>query len=305
MTAKGGRARDAAPALPAGAGRRRGWLATWRPGHGWTLVQIAALGWLALCVLLALFADVLSPYGLTEIDLRARIEPPVFLGGSWAHPLGTDDLGRDMFTRLIHSIRISILVAIAGTLIGAVIGTVLGFLAAQLGGIVDDLVMLLVDTQAALPFMIIALMLIALFGTSLALFVVIVGIYGWERYARIARGLALSARERGYVTAARAYGAPPAYIYRKHILPNVSSALIVNATLNFPEIILVESALSFLGLGIQPPMSSLGNMLAFGREYLLSAWWIAVLPGLVIVLTALAVSVLGDRLRDRLDSKLR
>ncbi|MCR9121027.1 MAG: ABC transporter permease [Phyllobacteriaceae bacterium] len=273
--------------------------------HRWTIAQIGAAAWLALCVFLALFADLLSPYDLTAIDLRARMEPPVLLGGSWAHPLGTDDLGRDMFTRLVHSIRISILVAIVGTLIGAVIGTALGFLAAQVGGLVDDLVMLLVDVQAALPFMIIALMLIALFGTSLTLFIAIVGIYGWERYARIARGLALSARERGYVTAARAYDAPAIHIYRRHILPNVASALIVNATLNFPEIILVESALSFLGLGIQPPMSSLGNMLAFGREYLLSAWWIAVLPGLVIVLTALAVSILGDRLRDRLDPKLK
>ena len=264
-----------------------------------------ALGWLALCLIAAIFADFLAPYDFTSIDLRSRIQPPLFFGGQGNHWLGTDDLGRDLYSRLLHSIRISIFVALLGTVIGAVIGTFLGFLAAHMGGLVDDAVMLLIDAQAALPFMVVALLLIALFGSSLSLFIVIVGIYGWERYARLARGLALSARERGYVTAARVFDASPFYIYWRHVLPNTASALIVNATLNFPEIILLESALSFLGLGIQPPMSSLGNMLGYGREYLLSAWWIAVLPGLVIVLTALAVSILGDHLRDRLDPDLQ
>ena len=273
-----------------------------RPGRSVALTF--AIGWLAICVIAAIGADILAPYDFTAIDLRSRLAPPVLLGGSIDHWLGTDDLGRDIYSRLLHSIRISIFIALAGTVIGAVIGTALGFLAAHMRGVVDDAVMLLIDAQAALPFMVIALLIIALFGTSLTLMVVVVGIYGWERYARLARGLALSARERGYVVAARVFDARPWHIYVRHILPNTASALIVNATLNFPETILLESALSFLGLGIQPPLSSLGNMLGFGREYLLSAWWIAVLPGLVIVLTALAVSILGDWLRDRLDPRL-
>lgn len=273
-----------------------------RSGRSFSLY--AAVSWLGICVVAAVFSDVLAPYEFTAIDLRARIEPPIFFGGSIDHWLGTDDLGRDIYSRLLHSIRISIFIALLGTVIGAVLGTTLGFIAAHMRGIVDDAVMLLIDTQAALPFMIIALLVIALFGASLPLFVAIVGIYGWERYARLARGLALSAGELGYVTAARVFDASPMYIYVRHILPNTASVLIVNASLNFPETILLESALSFLGLGIQPPMSSLGNMLGYGREYLLSAWWIAVLPGLVIVFTGLAISIVGDQLRDHLDPKL-
>ena len=265
---------------------------------------VLAIGWLAFCCIAAVLADILAPYDIAAIDLRSRLTPPVFLGGSFEHWLGTDDLGRDLYSRLLHSIRISIFVALAGTMIGAVIGTSLGFLAAYAGGLVDDFVMLLIDTQAALPFMIVALLVIALFGTSLTLFVIVVGIYGWERYARLARGLALSIQRRGYVTAAYAFGAGPVRVYLRHVLPNAAAALIVNATLNFPETILLESALSFLGLGIQPPMSSLGNMLGYGREYLLSAWWIAVLPGVLIVVTALSVSIIGDALRDRLDPKV-
>ena len=268
------------------------------------LLLFLSVSWLLLCIGIAVFAEFISPHDFTAIDLRARTLPPVFMGGTFDHLLGTDDLGRDVMSRLFFSIRISIVVALIGTVIGAVIGTALGFLAAHFGGIVDDVVMLLVDVQAALPFMMVALFITAMFGSSIVLFVVVVGIYGWERYARLARGLALSVRERGYVVAARAYDAHPVRIYRRHILPNVLSALIVNATLNFPEIILLESALSFLGLGIQPPMSSLGNMLGLGREYLLSAWWIAVLPGVVIIITGLAVSVVGDYLRDRFDPKL-
>ena len=266
--------------------------------------MILAVGWLALCVFIAVFADLISPYDYAEVDLRARALPPVFIGGTFAHPLGTDDLGRDVMSRLFFSIRISIFVALIGTLIGAVLGTMLGFLAAHFGGVVDDLITLLIDVQAALPFMMVALLITAMFGSSIVLFIVVVGIYGWERYARLARGLALSAKERGYVTAARSYDASPIRIYWRHILPNILSALFVNATLNFPEIILLESALSFLGLGIQPPLSSLGNMLGLGREYLLSAWWIAVIPGIVIILTGLAVSVIGDHLRDLYDPKL-
>ena len=262
--------------------------------------------WIAAMVVISVGADWLAPYDYAAMDLRARLQPPVFMaGGSWAHPLGTDDLGRDVLSRLFHSIRISLLVALLGTVIGAVLGTAVGLLAARCRGWVDDVVMAFIDFQAALPFLILALAAIALLGNSFVLFVAVMGIYGWERYARIVRGLTFAAQAQGYAVALRTIGASSWRIYLAHILPNVASAIIVNMTLNFPETVLLETSLSFLGLGIQPPMTSLGNMVGFGRDYLLTAWWIAVCPSAVIFLTTLAFSLLGDRLRDRLDPTLR
>ena len=146
--------------------------------------------------------------------------------------------------------------------------------------------------------------MLAFFGNSLTLFIAVIGLYGWERYARIARAMTLAAKTDGYAMAMETLGAGFGRLYGRHILPNIASALIVNMTVNFPETILMESALSFLGLGIQPPLTSLGNMLGFGRDYLTSAWWIAVFPGLTIVVTVLAMSILGDWIRDRLDPTL-
>ncbi len=147
--------------------------------------------------------------------------------------------------------------------------------------------------------------MIAFFGNTLTLFVVVVGLYGWQTYARLARGMAMSVTRRGYITAVVAIGARPLRVYLRHVLPNIAGVLIVNATIGFPEVILLETALSFLGLGIQPPLSSLGDMLSYGRSYLGNAWWIAVLPGVVLSLTTLAVSLIGDWVRDRLDPTLR
>ena len=263
-----------------------------------------ALTWLALLLIVVVFADFLTPHDVMRSDLRARLQPPLFFGGSIDHPLGTDELGRDMFSRHLASIRVSMLVAFAGTVIGAVLGTALGMLAAAHGGFVDDVIMMLVDVQAALPFIILALAVIAFLGSGLALFIVVVGLYGWERYARIARGLTLAAREDGYATASAHLGAGPLRVYVQHILPNIVSALVVAFTVNFPETMLLETSLSFLGLGIQPPATSLGTMLGDGRDYLTTAWWIAVAPGVVIALTGIAVSVIGDWLRDRFDPAL-
>ncbi|MEO1845851.1 MAG: ABC transporter permease [Pseudomonadota bacterium] len=268
-------------------------------------ILISAM-WIVFMVLVAVLADVIAPYDYKHMDLLDRLRPPIWLeNGAWAHPLGTDDLGRDMLSRIIFSIRISLFVALLGTFIGAVLGTSLGFAAAHFRGRVDDLIMILIDFQAALPFLILALAVLAFFENSFLLFVLVMGIYGWERYARIVRGLALSASSTGYAVAVRVLGASPARIYLRHILPNVASAIIVNMTLNFPETILVETSLSFLGLGIQPPLTSLGNMVGFGRDYLLTAWWIVVLPSFVIFVTSLAFSLLGDWLRDILDPTLR
>jgi peptide/nickel transport system permease protein len=268
---------------------------------------LAGLGivWLGATVAIALSVDLIAPYPYAQIDLRARLAPPVFLGGEITHILGTDELGRDVMSRLFYSIRMSLLVAMLGTAIGAVLGTCLGFLAAHFRGWVDDAVMVLVDFQASMPFMIIALSVLAFFGNSLPLFIALMGLFGWERYTRLVRGMTLSAGQHGYAVAVRQLGASPWRIYGRHILPNIASALIVNVTLNFPEHIILETGLSFLGLGVQPPLTSLGNMVGHGREYLQSAWWIAVFPGLAIVLTTLSMSIVGDWLRDRLDPTLR
>ncbi|MBU8541552.1 ABC transporter permease [Falsiroseomonas tokyonensis] len=266
---------------------------------------IFGLLWLSLMLATALLADVISPYAYTALDLRNRLSPPIGMGGTWLHPLGTDELGRDVLARLIYSIRMSLLIAFGATLIGAVIGTTLGFLAAHFRGFVEQVVLALVDFSASLPFLILALSVLAFFGNSMVLFICLLGFHAWERYARIARGLAISASGQGYAAAVRQLGASPWRIYGRHVLPNIASTLIVSMTLAFPEIILLESGLSFLGLGVQPPATSLGSMVGYGREYLTRAPWILLAPAFTIILTTLSVSLLGDWLRDRLDPTLR
>jgi peptide/nickel transport system permease protein len=264
-----------------------------------------AISWLGLMLFVALTADLISPYPYTALDLRNRLTPPVGLGGTWLHPLGTDELGRDVLSRLIASIRVSLLIAFGATIIGAVIGTTLGFLAAHFRGLLEQAVLALVDFFASIPFLILALAVLAFFGNSLVLFVCLLGLHAWERYARIARGLAISGSAQGYAAAVRQLGASPFRLYLRHVLPNIASTLIVSMTLAFPEIILLESGLSFLGLGVQPPNTSLGNMVGYGREYLTRAPWILLCPAIVITVTTLSVSLLGDWLRDRLDPTLR
>lgn len=266
---------------------------------------VFALCWLALMLGVALLAEWITPYSITALDLRSRLAPPVFMGGTWLHPLGTDELGRDVLSRLIVSIRISLLIAFGAAMISAALGVTMGFLAAHFRGLAEQAVLALVDFQAAMPFLILALSVLAFFGNSLTLFVCLLGLHGWERYARIARGLAVSAGAQGYAAAVKQLGATPWRVYGRHVLPNIASTLIVSMTLAFPEIILLESGLSFLGLGVQPPQTSLGNMVGYGREYLTRAPWILLSPSLVIVLTTLSVSLLGDWLRDRLDPTLR
>lgn len=257
--------------------------------------------WLVAMVLVALFADQLRPYGITAMDLTNRLATP----GNAKHWLGTDELGRDVLARLIQSVRVSLVIAFSATIISAVFGTALGFAAAKFRGAVEHVVLVLADFQAALPFLIMSLAVLAFFGSSMLLIVCLMGFYGWERYARIARGLAISASAQGYAAAVVQLGATPFRVYFRHILPNVASTLIVSMTLTFPEIILMESGLSFLGLGVQPPETSLGNMVGFGREYLTRAPWIMLAPAVVIMLTTLSISLVGDWLRDKLDPTVR
>jgi len=267
------------------------------------LVRLCAC-WTVVVLLVAISADFISPYSYSQLDLLARLNPPVFWGGSSDHWLGTDELGRDVMSRLFHSVRISLLVAFISTLLSATVGVLMGFAAAHFRGWVEQLVLTLVDFQASMPFMITALAVLAFFGNTLVLFIALMGFYGWERSARIARGLTIAANEQGYAAAVYDLGASPWRVYLLHILPNIASTLIVSITLTFPEVILLESGLSFLGLGVQPPMTSLGNMVGYGREYLQTAPWILLAPSMFIVVTTFSVSMLGDWLRDRLDPTL-
>ncbi|CAN1519184.1 DppC ABC-type dipeptide/oligopeptide/nickel transport systems, permease components [Rhabdaerophilaceae bacterium] len=260
-----------------------------------------AIVWLVAMIAVAFLAEWIAPYRFTAPDLRNRLSPP----GNPLHWLGTDELGRDVLSRLLISIRVSLLIAFGASIISATLGTVLGFLAAYFRGVVEQIVLMLADFQASMPFLILALSVLAFFGNSLPLLIGLMGFFGWERYARISRGLAISASAQGYASAIGQLGATPTRVYLRHILPNIASTLIVMMTLVFPEVILLESSLSFLGLGVQPPMTSLGNMVGFGREYITRAPWVMLAPAVTIILTTLAVSVLGDWLRDRLDPTLR
>lgn len=265
---------------------------------------LAATAVLILAILFTggLLAPWIAPYGLEDMDLMARLVAPFT---SSAHILGTDELGRDILTRLLYSLRLSFVLAVCGTLIGAILGTALGFLAARFGGVVDDLVNVGVDFTASLPFIILALTILAFLGTDVKVIIVIMAFYGWDRYAKLSRNLARSAYTEGYAGALEGLGLPTRRILLKHILPNIASALVVNMTLNFPGMILLETSLSFLGVGVQPPMSSLGTMLGFGRDYLTTAWWIAVVPGVAIVISTLSMSVLGDWVQQKLEPQSR
>ncbi len=267
------------------------------------LVGLAA-SFLIVMLAIAVLAPWIAPHDFATQNLARRLRPPVFWGGDWTYPLGTDNLGRDIFSRLLFGIRTSIAVAIAGTLIGAALGTLLGYIAARLRGWIDEIIMMMVDVQAALPAFFIAIACIALVGTEIWIFVVLVSLEGWERYTKLVRGLILSQQGAGYLRAVEALGASRSRLDLRHILPNIAAPLIVQMSITFPWVILLESTLSFLGLGIQPPGTSLGQMLGAGRNYLLQAWWIAVLPGALIFLTTLSMSLFGDWLRDRLDPTL-
>lgn len=266
------------------------------------ILVYCSAGLLFIFFAFGVLAPWIAPYDLEQMDLASRLTMPFT---SFAHILGTDELGRDVFSRLVYSLRLSFLLAIAGTILGAIIGTTLGFLATRFGGVVDDVLNAAVDFTASLPFIILALTILAFLGTNVTVIVVIMAVYGWDRYARLTRNLARSAYTEGYANALEGLGIPTWRIAIRHILPNIASALVVNMTLNFPGMILLETSLSFLGVGVQPPMSSLGTMLGFGRDYLTTAWWIAVIPGVVIVLSTLSMSILGDFVQQKLEPQGR
>lgn len=266
---------------------------------------LLSLAWVAIILAAALFAPLIAPYDYQMQQPLSRLAPPSLANGWAGYPLGSDFLGRDVLSNLIHATRLSLLIAILGSVICAVFGTSLGFIAAHFRGAVDNFIMGFADAMAAIPFIIFALAVLAFFGASPLLFIILVGLASWERYARLARGLVLDAQTNGYAEAARILGAGSLRVYLRHVLPNIAGPLLVQFTVNFPEIMLLESGLSFLGLGIQPPLTSLGLMVAQERDYIAFAWWLSAIPGVVILLTTLAVSLLGDYLRDRFDARLR
>lgn len=256
---------------------------------------------MALLIASAVTAPAIAPYPPTQQRLTARLLPPAFLGGDARHILGTDHLGRDVLSRTLHGLRVVFVVATLATLIGMTLGTTLGLISGYLGGTVDTVIMFLVDSQASLPFTVLALAGVAFFGTDPAVLIVVIGVAGWDGYARLIRGQVLTITPRPFVEAAVALGARAPRVIARHVVPSVVSPLTVLATVNFAAIVLLESGLSFLGLGVQPPSPSLGNQLADGRDYMATAWWLVAVPGIVLTWLTIAVSALGDWIRDRFD----
>ncbi len=263
------------------------------------------IAWIILMLGLTALGLTMSADYVLNIDLAHRLQPPLMFGGNSVNILGTDELGRDMAARLIKSIEVSAGIAFCATLLGLFIGTAAGFVAAEARGVLDQLVQGLIDFQASVPFLIIALTLLAFFGNSIVLFVCLMSLHGWERHARVARSMAMEANALGYASAVRQLGANTMRVYALHILPNIAGPLIVSATLAFPEIVLLESGLSFLGLGVQPPLTSLGAMVGFGRDYIDVAPWMVLLPSAAILLTTLSINLVGDWLQDWLAPRRR
>lgn len=261
---------------------------------------------ISVVVLSALFAPLLAPQTPYLGSLRNVVAPTVWQeGGSTTHLLGTDHMGRDVFSRLIYGSRISILVAASVIVFGITLGTTLGLTAAFFGGWVDALIMRITDSFLAMPYILFALVLAAVLGPSLQNVIIVLALVTWAQYSRMVRGEALSIREMDFVAMARISGCSAPRIMFKHIFPNVLNTLIVLATLNVGVVILFEATLSFLGVGVPPPIPSWGRMVADGRNYISSAWWLAALPGLAIMLLVLSVNMLGDWLRDTFDPKRR
>jgi len=253
----------------------------------------------------AILAPLISPHDPILQDVEKRLYPP--LGQAGADPnylLGTDQLGRDIVSRLIYGARISIVVSVSAVVFSAFLGTIIGLFSGFYGGKIDSVFMRLADVQLAFPFILLAIAIIAVLGPNLQNIIIVMGITGWVIYARVVRAEVLSLREKEYVMAVRALGGSNGRIIFNHLLPNVVPPIIVIITLEMARMIIMEAALSFLGLGIQPPTPTWGGMLADGRVYLVTSWWLATFPGLVIMLVVLGINLLGNWLRDILDPRL-
>ncbi len=254
----------------------------------------------------AILAPAVAPYDPIVQEIALRLKPPGWtVPGGRTYLLGTDHLGRDILSRLIFGARVSLIIGFSAVALAGTLGTLIGLVAGYRGGRVDDFCMRLTDTMLAMPFILLALAVIAVLGPSLRNIIFVLGITSWVSYARVVRGEVLTLRTREFVSAARALGSSGGRIVFRHLLPNVLTPVIVIATLEVARMIILESALSFLGLGVQPPTPTWGGMLADGRAYLSTSWWLATFPGLSIMLTVLGINLLGDWLRDVLDPRLQ
>jgi peptide/nickel transport system permease protein len=283
------------PARLAGAGRR-----LWRD-------RLAIVGAAAVAAIIggAVLAPVLAPADPIRNRLGYRLTPPAWAsGGSPAHLLGTDTLGRDVASRLLYGARVSLVVGFAAVLLSGIAGVALGLVAGYYRGRLDDVLMRLGDVQLAFPVLVLAIAVLAALGASLVNMILVLGLTGWVNFARIARAETLSLRHREFVDAARALGAGDASIMARHIAPNVLPPLVVVATFSVARTVIAEASLSFLGLGIPPPAPSWGAMLDEGRNYLTTGWWLALFPGLAILLLVVGINLVGDWLRDLLDPRL-
>jgi ABC-type dipeptide/oligopeptide/nickel transport system permease subunit len=286
----------AAPAL-SGAGWRRLWRLKW--GMGGAAIFLAI-------VLSAVCAPWIAPHDPLVVDIRHRMAPPAWMeGGAREHPLGTDQIGRDLLSRVIWGGRVSLVVGVTAVLLSSTIGILFGLAAGYFGGRLDWSIMTFINVMLTFPFVLLALAVIAVLGPSMPNMIIVLGVTGWPVYARVVRAETLALREREFVLAARALGGSHARIVFRQILPNLISPIVVIATLQIAQVIILESFLSFLGLGVQPPTPAWGNMLGEGRVYMLNSWWIAAFPGLAIFVTTLVINLIGNALRDWLDPHMK
>ncbi len=293
---------ETAGAAPARSGTgRRALHRLWRLKWGVTAAAV-----LLLIVGVALTAPWIAPFSPVTVDIRHRLTPPAWMtGGTAEHLLGTDQIGRDLLSRLLHGGRVSLLIGVAAVLVSSTIGVLLGLAAGYFGPRVDWTIMTLVNVMLTFPFVLLALAVIAVLGPSLVNMVIVLGVADWPLYARVIRAETLAIREREFITAGRALGMSHLRIVFRQILPNLMSVIVVIATLQVARVIILESFLSFLGLGVQPPTPAWGNMLGEGRVYMLNSWWIATFPGLAIFVTTLAINLMGNALRDWLDPHMK
>jgi len=262
--------------------------------------SVLLLGFLMVAVL----APILAPHDPMQQNLRVRLAPPFWLdGGTLEHPLGTDQLGRDLFSRLVHGSRVAVLVAFGATGLAVIIGTVLGLLSGYFGGAWDSIVMRVVDIIVSVPNIILYLTIVALAGPSLVLVIAVIGLLGWTTTARVVRSEVLSLRQREYVEAARALGQRETSAAFRQVLPNVLGTVMAVGTLKASTVIIAESTLSYLGFGVQPPTITWGQLLAQGQQYVATAWWLSTFAGLSITLFSLSLIFLGNWLRDVFDPR--
>ncbi|MCP4315900.1 MAG: ABC transporter permease subunit [Hyphomicrobiales bacterium] len=267
---------------------------------------VIGLWFFAFICLIAIFAGLIAPYSATEQFRDALLVPPVWQeGGSWNFVLGTDPVGRDMLSRLIYGSRYSLFVGIIVVSLALVVGITVGLFAGFMGGMIDAIIMRIMDIILSFPSLLLALALVAILGPSLINAMIAIAIVQQPHYVRLTRAAVLTERSKDYVTAARVAGVRPIRLMFHTILPNCLAPLIVQAALSFSTAILDAAALGFLGMGAQPPTPEWGTMLAEAREFILRAWWVVTLPGIAILLTVLAINLMGDGLRDALDPKLR